>query len=1029
MGAFDMRVSTIAIVATLVILLPATLTRGDMDSGNLVPNPSFERGATEPAGWSAFSLGGYAWEYGGLDGERCVSVAGLGRDSSWWAVAGLLPLDPNSVYHLSYWAKRSPRSTGGTVIAGLELVNRDASVGSDWTRREFYFRTPDVVVSQVPFRLGQWHLTGAVFFDDVTLTPARRVVYGPGEMDIELGEGESIVEGHYEASHPLSGIGSTDFRCLDRFTARFNTDRWVFGESGHVTYRHSVGRLRHEEPEVEVSVNWHVKGSLLVFAGADGREWVKLGEVDSVKTAAFAVPSELCPTREMWVRLTASPGAELQVNRYVYRCTLREAESIKRMIGTTSYVALLHSSEDLEVEVAALGDLRPGAGGAAELIVRNRGPRRSLRVRVTAERDGVIADQSETRFSLSAEGSRRVALPLLLDAPGDYLLRMECAELPAEELLWAAESAVSISALYDARGGALLHRDRDLAAWWCEPERKVSRGRPLPSASSSAVSISAAANEYEAAQLVLTPRQTLANCRLVAGDLVGASGGRIPADEVAIRTVEYVPVEHPTDELGAVDEWPDPLPIHDAPVELAAGRNQPFWVSVHVPPGTAAGDYRGHLSLRADGASYELPMVVHVWDFELPKATHLRSGFGLSSWLIRRYHNLTSEEELRQVHRLYLRDFAEHRVAPFSFGRPIDVEWEKGPHGLANPKLDFSAFDEDARFALDELGFNSFCLDLQGLGGGTYQSRRPGRILDLEQGTPDYEAAFTRYAQAAQAYLEQRGWLDKAYVYWFDEPEEKDYDFVREGMELIHRAAPKLTRMLTEHPDLRLYGAVDLWCLPTYTLTSETTRQREIANDEFWWYLCTGPKAPYFTLFLDHYGTELRLWSWETWKDGLDGLLVWQTAYWTSETAYPGDQLQNPWQDAMSWTSWGGLEPGERRPWGNGDGRFLYPPNRNPGVDDTTYLEGPVPSARWELLRDGIEDYEYFWLLRQEVDRLKEAGVDPSVYEEAEALLQVPADICSSLTDFTTTPEPIHAHRARLANAIERLRRHGPKDR
>ncbi len=990
---------------------------------NLVPNPSFEEGRTEPTGWSAFSLAGHAWEYDGVDGERCLSVAGLGEDTSWWAPKGVLSLDANRLYYLSYWVRRTPQTTGGAVIAGLQRVNRDARAGTDWSKRGFYFRTPDAVVSSASFRLGQWHLNGTVFFDDVRLAPAVRVLRRPGELNIQLGEGESIVEGRYEASHRLSGPGSTDFRCLDHFTAHFNTNRWVFDGEQQVTYRHAVGRLRHAEPEVEVGVNWHVRGSVLIQASADGKRWVPLGEIDSVKIAACPVPRELLPLRELWVRLRSTPGAELQVNRYVYRCALPEAESVSRMTGGTHYVTLLRTSDDLEVEIQGLGDLRPGADNAAELVIRNHGPRRSIRARLTVGRHGAVADESETRSSLSTDGTRRIFLPYLLDSSGSHHIKLECSELLAEELLWAAESDVTISPLYDPRGGHLLRKSADLAIWWCEPERKVTRQRPVPAARSAALRIEAAANEYEAAQLVLTPSTTLKGCRLTASDLIGDSGARVPADEVEIRTVEYVFVAEPTDDLGAVDEWPDPLPVHDAPVDLAAGRNQPFWVSVHVPSGTPAGDYRGHLTLRTDSDSYHVPIVVHVWDFELPKETHLRTGFGLSRWLIPRYHNLTSEEELRQVHRLYLRDFAEHRVAPYTFGRPIHVEWEKGAHGYLEPKFDFSEFDEDARFALDELGFNCFRLDLQGLGGGTYHSRRPGRILDLEQGTPDYEAAFARYAQAVQAYLEQRGWLDKAYVYWFDEPDEKDYEFVREGMELIHRAAPKLTRMLTEHPDSRLYDAVDLWCTPTFALTPTTLWTRQTAHDEFWWYLCTAPKAPYFTLFLDHYGTELRLWSWETWKYGLDGLLVWQTMYWTSGNAYPGDEVQNPWQDAMSWTSGYGLEPGERRPWGNGDGRFLYPPNRAPGVNDTKYLEGPVPSIRWELLRDGIEDYEYFWLLKQHVDRLKEAGVDPSIYEEAETLLQVPADVCSSLIDFTTTPEPIYAHRAKLAAAIERLRR------
>jgi len=123
----------------------------------------------------------------------------------------------------------------------------------------------------------------------------------------------------------------------------------------------------------------------------------------------------------------------------------------------------------------------------------------------------------------------------------------------------------------------------------------------------------------------------------------------------------------------------------------------------------------------------------------------------------------------------------------------------------------------------------------------------------------------------------------------------------------------------------------------------------------------------------------------------------------------------------MSWVSSYGQRPGVRRPWGNGDGRFFYPPDRDPAKDATKHLEGPVPSIRWELLRDGIEDYEYFRLLREEIARLEASGADPSLYAEAGELLEVPAEVCTDLTNFTTTPEPIHQHRAKLAEAIERL--------
>ena len=58
------------------------------------------------------------------------------------------------------------------------------------------------------------------------------------------------------------------------------------------------------------------------------------------------------------------------------------------------------------------------------------------------------------------------------------------------------------------------------------------------------------------------------------------------------------------------------------------------------------------------------------------------------------------------------------------------------------------------------------------------------------------------------------------------------------------------------------------------------------------------------------------------------------------------------------------------------------------------------------MLRDGIEDYEYFVMLKK---------LDP-----ANPLLAVPPSVSKSLTDFNKSPDGIEAHRSRLAREIER---------
>ena len=86
-----------------------------------------------------------------------------------------------------------------------------------------------------------------------------------------------------------------------------------------------------------------------------------------------------------------------------------------------------------------------------------------------------------------------------------------------------------------------------------------------------------------------------------------------------------------------------------------------------------------------------------------------------------------------------------------------------------------------------------------------------------------------------------------------------------------------------------------------------------------------GPTAPYLTEFIDHPGTELRLWPWQSWQYGVRGILIWATLYWSSSSAFPPPKIQDPWSDPMSYVSGYDFGLGHIGYWGNGDGRFLYP--------------------------------------------------------------------------------------------------------
>jgi len=80
----------------------------------------------------------------------------------------------------------------------------------------------------------------------------------------------------------------------------------------------------------------------------------------------------------------------------------------------------------------------------------------------------------------------------------------------------------------------------------------------------------------------------------------------------------------------------------------------------------------------------------------------------------------------------------------------------------------------------------------------------------------------------------------------------------------------------------------------------------------------------------------------------------------------------------------------------------------------------PVTSLRWEMLREGIEDYEYLYLLRDLVAQ-RRTRLTPERVRQLESLLEVPPSITRDMTTFTTDPAPLYARRAQIAQAIESL--------
>ena len=551
-----------------------------------------------------------------------------------------------------------------------------------------------------------------------------------------------------------------------------------------------------------------------------------------------------------------------------------------------------------------------------------------------------------------------------------------------------------------AQGARLASTDGALRLWTAAAGWKVFPENPLPNVSADVVSIQAAANEAECAQLVVTPTQALEGVRVDVVDMKGLS-----AAAVEVLRVSCVDVRVPTDRTCAPGLWPDPIERQtEDGCRVAADESQAFWVRVKPPKGTPPGIYRGALEVRAEGhAAQRVPLEVEVFGFELPDVMTCETAFGCNMARVDRICRLKTVADRRRAYDAYFRILGEHHISVYEPDptRPLKVTWKglENP-STAEPSFNWDEWDAGIERSLREWHMNTVRVPVCGLGGGTYQNRWEPKIAGFKGGTPEYETLMGRYLGALEAHLEAKGWLPRSYVYWFDEPAPKDYEFVSNGFAHLKRYAPRLRRMLTEQVEPELMDGVNLWC-PVSHCFHKTDRTAALARgDTFWWYVCCGPKAPYATEFIDKPGTELRVWLWQTWKEGVTGVLIWDTVYWTGGMMYRDAGFpQDCWEDPQSWCDSSAV------PWGNGDGRFLYPPRATCDRTRTgPVLDPPVETYRLEMLRDGLEDYEYMAILRR---------LDPD-----NALLAVPPDVTASMTEFTRDPAPIARHRVRLAREI-----------
>jgi len=130
---------------------------------------------------------------------------------------------------------------------------------------------------------------------------------------------------------------------------------------------------------------------------------------------------------------------------------------------------------------------------------------------------------------------------------------------------------------------------------------KVLREAAPPIKTGDSIRISVAKNELEPFQIVIRP-----DAAAKASISITPFTGPGTINDTRIHRVDYVHITAPSDASSIKSPYvPDPLhpTAFGAEHSLLGAENQPFWITVRVPPGALAGDYTGALTVTVAGAS------------------------------------------------------------------------------------------------------------------------------------------------------------------------------------------------------------------------------------------------------------------------------------------------------------------------------------------------------------------------------------------------------------------------------------------
>lgn len=398
---------------------------------------------------------------------------------------------------------------------------------------------------------------------------------------------------------------------------------------------------------------------------------------------------------------------------------------------------------------------------------------------------------------------------------------------------------------------------------------------------------------------------------------------------------------------------PDALLPWDGSARGSEKPNQPLWIQVTVPSDAKPGLYTGTLTVTADGKATAVPLTVRVFDVTLP-APGTAMGNLLTSF------NITPEAYLNSVDSMYglgtghgfltanqlLFGFlSRYRITPSSWGYGDP----KSPSGYTtSSKWWLNAADAMTSLMSATQGFAAMWVPIS--------NNRWSPHTYVGGLSPYQPELWCDYLASVRSFWTSRGWLTSnvPYVFGMDEPGLAGEKVVGRQAAVVHRCFPGAKVLMTGNPSprgvtdflLRGDGRLDIWAVLANRFYGEFTVPEQ-------------QKAGSSRERLKYDAIQ---------KARAAGAQIWTYNY--AGTGTPGFLATEPLSDPRMYMLWAALEGLQGVLYNEGMAVYKAGNPFTAVAQEGAYVllypspNGPLPSARLEQIRDGIEDWAIYNMVR-----------------------------------------------------------------